>query len=387
MWESYVIPRPALETLAQGFAGQIQAGLGAPGQRVACLPSQVLRPRGPGLGQVAVLDLGGTNLRSALVTTAPGEAPQVTNLSRLSLGGPALASREAFFDLQAAQLAGVLAPSRPLGYCFSYPFEALPGGDARLLSWTKELAVPGVEGQLVGTLLREALGRRGLACGPLRVLNDTVAVLLAGTLGAPEVLTGATAEAGLIVGTGTNLAAFCPASLLTKVPAFEGAMAVNLESGNLDPSEFLGPADAALDRASEKPGRQLFEKAVSGGYLARLLLHELPQAGVGGAEGSGGLWRLACAPKTTEAQRDLARKLLERSADLVAAALLGLAQTLLPEGGTLQVTAEGGLVEGVPFYGQRLEESYRSMSGSRWKLALGRVSNANLLGSAAAALA
>ena len=25
----------------------------------------------------------------------------------------------------------------PIGYCFSYPTESIPGGDARLLRWTK----------------------------------------------------------------------------------------------------------------------------------------------------------------------------------------------------------------------------------------------------------
>jgi hexokinase len=385
MWTSYIISREALGALSGVFEQQLQEGLGAWGRQVACLPSQLLRAPTMPVGQAAVLDLGGSNLRSALVTVAPGQPPLVTGLTRCAIRGPALASREAFFDLQARQLAPVLGPGAPLGYCFSYPFEALPGGDARLLSWTKELTVPGVEGELVGDLLRQALGRLGLEAGPITVLNDTVAVLLAGTLSSAPAP--GTAQAGLIVGTGTNLAAFFPSALLPKVPAFSGLMAVNLESGNLDPSCVLGPADRTLDGASEKPGRQRFEKAVSGGYLARLLLAELPQAPLAPAEGSAGLWRLVQDEGAPQAQRALARCLLERSADLVAAALLALARTVLPGGGTLEVTAEGGLVEGVPFYGPRLEESYLSMSGSRWKLALGRVSGANLLGSAAAALA
>ena len=43
-------------------------------------------------------------------------------------------------------------------------------------------------------------------------------------------------------------------------------MAINLESGNFSPPH-LTTADDALDRASDNPGAQRFEKAVPGAWL------------------------------------------------------------------------------------------------------------------------
>src|SRR5262249_40502680 len=146
-----------------------------------------------------------------------------------------------------------------------------PDGDAVLLRWTKEVRVPGVEGAKVGVLLREHLCRHGVTPGPVFVLNDTIATLAAGSL-APEVVRRRTG--GLVVGTGFNMGAYLPVTLLEKLAAASAAwpsvlMAVNFESGAFSPPG-LGAVDAEVDLASVGPGAQRFEKAVSEAYLGRL---------------------------------------------------------------------------------------------------------------------
>ena len=145
--------------------------------------------------------------RSPSTGTAP---PWARSATRRSRARPAV-DRATFF----VELARLLAPDagrvRRIGFCFSYPAEVLPDGDAVLLHWTKEVHAAGVEGARVGEGLcrgLEQLGRRG----PFRVavLNDTVTTLIAATRD-PQT-EGCAGFVGLVVGTGSNMACFVPAA-------------------------------------------------------------------------------------------------------------------------------------------------------------------------------
>ncbi|MCC7386926.1 MAG: hypothetical protein IT384_34130 [Deltaproteobacteria bacterium] len=369
------LDRAALEDVRAALRGAVADGLAKDGAQVRALPAY-LPPAPAGLrGRALAIDCGGTNLRAAVVEL--GEADRL-------LAGPVTAkvptgrdgasvSRSVFFDAHAelaARLAG--AEGLPVGYCFSYPSQSRPDHDATLIRWTKGVRVEGVEGTAVGAGLRAALAARGLAPGAVAVLNDTVASLIAGSRGTPS----PERMIGLIVGTGTNMATFIDAGEIAKPHAsWRGSMAINLESGNFHPPH-LTAWDDALDARSENPSAQRFEKAVSGHYLPRLFQVIAPD---GAPESGEDLVRFAA----EQSERGtLARLLLDRSADLVAAALAAVADHH-PGEEPIGVLAEGGLFWSASGYRGRVAETLRMLGRP---LEIRRQADANLAGAAVAAL-
>ncbi len=376
----------ALARQREGFVRQLRRGLARDGQRIAALPAWLPRPT-PGLaGLAVVVDIGGTNVRAALLSLrADGghellAAPETAMVPGV---GDSSVSREVLFDTQAELVARLSPPAGiPLGYCFSYPARVLPEGDAVLLRWTKDIRVGGVEGERVGALLRTALERRGVQVGGIRVLNDTVAALLAGAGADPD---GRFEHAvGLVVGTGSNMASYLPAASIGKLSlgGSGGSMAVNLESGNLELCELTG-WDLQLDAASDNPGSQGFEKAVSGRYLPRLLtLATEGMAPLDSALAAGAL--VALRDQDHPRYGELAGAILDRSSDLVACGLAALLDCLGP--GRCQVVAEGGLFWNAPNFRARVEATLAALLGDSERVRIARIADANLVGAAVAAL-
>ena len=253
--------------------------------------------------------------------------------------------------------------------------------DARLLRWTKGIDLPDVVGTLVGQGLREALS----AVEPLdvRVLNDTVAALLAASLvghgGAPNAV-------GLIAGTGTNMACYTDAAhapKLTKTGAV-GRMAINLESGNFHPPH-LNEADEIVDRGTLAPGQQRFEKAVSGFYLPFIYQAANPQrTGFDPQAGTQALVEiLEREPGTDDAR--LATAIIERAADLVGAGLAAIISTYDP-GETTTILAEGSLFWRGPGFAERAQATLKALLPPGVEFRVERIAEANLFGAAAAAL-
>ncbi|MFH1531791.1 MAG: hypothetical protein ABIK09_13785 [Pseudomonadota bacterium] len=388
MWDQYRLTENQLTEVADLLAARVEEGLAAEGRELRCLPAWLARPRGGLSGEALALDAGGTNMRAARLRLAPGAATFLAGPA----GGPLPTGRDgpidaaAFFDPQAALLREIASGDLPLGYCFSYPAVVGPDRDAVLLRWTKEVRVEGVVGQPVGALLREALLRAGAPQRGVTVLNDTVACLMAGaTLPAAGDADG---MIGLIVGTGTNMATFFGRDRLTKLGAGHGGpdpMAVNLESGNFTPA-CLTETDDRLDAGSETAGTQRFEKAVSGVYLGKLLASEIPGLQGVAARGAAAVTALRDQPAAPPLVRELATALLDRSADLVAAGLAGLARLLVPHGGTLLLQAEGGLFWGALGYAVRVDQTLGRLLGDGTTVTIHSMENANLIGAAVAAL-
>ncbi|MBT9587419.1 hypothetical protein IV102_29020 [bacterium] len=367
-----------LNDIRRELVARLREGLLQDGQQVACLPAYLEPPR-PGLqGQALVVDAGGTNVRAALV-----ELGEQARVGQGPLSGVLPDGRHApvdagqFFGFQANLLRQLnVSLELPLGYCFSYPARVEPGGDARLLHWTKGIHVSGVVGQLVGQALRAAMGSPGKA----KVVNDTVACLLGGAFWAgsdyPNYI-------GLIVGTGTNMATFLPAASVPKLAAgWQGPLAVNLESGNFHPPH-LHEADDQIDQASDNPGQQRYEKAVSGFYLPQLLQRLCPHLNLPTEATSEVVVERADRPGD-EATSLVARWILRRSADMVAAGLAAVTD-ILPTG-AVAVQAEGGLFWKATGYAARVEETLSRLIRPGRNFAILHGNEVNLIGAAVAAL-
>jgi hexokinase len=350
-------------------------------------------------GKAIVVDCGGTNIRGALVELdGEGRAHVIARSKEARVRDVERRIREDgdesgnhFFDAQAELVAGVAAHANeplPLGYCFSFPAAVEGNGDARAIALTKDIEIPGVVGTLVGGRLARALEARGVRVESAMVENDTVACLIGGASTVAH--EDRSRFIGLIAGTGTNIAGFFSADQSPKIAraGWTGKMAVNLETAQLEP-RHLTRFDDEIDRASQHPGSARYEKALSGRYLPYLLKAIVPDAPFHPEEGTAAVVRIRDDPQQDQGTRQIARALLDRSADLVAAGLAAVFEHYGP-GPEIKVLAEGSLMWKTPGYAGRvahtLAKLLRSRDGVTRDFSILRLEDPNLAGAAAGAL-
>ena len=389
-----------LTATARAFFRKVMDGLAGKDTEIRCLPVY-LHPRlRKTRGKAYVLDLGGSNMRAAVVSITANGPELATPVKQVEIPwqrGKAF-PLDQYLSLQAKILSQVVQPETcPLGYCFSYPARSLPGGDAELISWTKGISVPGTRSQRIGQMLLDHIEARQSEIKISRavVVNDTVASLFAGLTGPVT-----DAYAGMVVGTGTNMATFFPSKEISKnlpVQMPGTAVPVNLESGNFTPP-FLTTWDEQVDGASENPGQQRFEKAVSGIYMGRIFKAVFPESRFPENAGTAVLLDFIDRQGGPQRYREVINAILRRSSMLVAAQLAGLAlvhQQFIPGFRKIKIVAEGGV-----FWGRGPDALVYADSVRKWlatvmgklpcssvEIGFERVAQANLVGGAIAALA
>ncbi|XP_062307276.1 hexokinase-2 isoform X2 [Osmerus eperlanus] len=264
------------------FRREMDKGLGRdtnPTAAVKMLPTFVRStPDGTEKGDFLALDLGGTNFRVLLVKVSDNgkQKVQMENQIYVIPEGLMRGSGTELFDHIAECLAnfldklGIKDKKLPLGFTFSFPCQQNKLDESILVSWTKGFRSSGVEGQDVVSLLRKAIARRGdFDIDIVAVINDTVGTMM--TCGYDD----HHCEIGLIVGTGTNACYMEEMRHLELVEGDEGRMCVNMEwgafgdDGSLD--DLRTDFDREIDAGSLNPGRQLFEKMISGMYMGELV--------------------------------------------------------------------------------------------------------------------
>ena len=301
--------------------------------------------------------------------------------------------KDEFLNILGKLIASLEPPAGlPLGYCFSYPTDSTTDGDARLIKWTKGMAVENTIDEKVGHMLIEHIAAYTppIECSGVTVVNDTIASLMAGT-----VVEEADGYIGLIVGTGNNMAAVLEPAEITKLPQdlnWTAPLPVNFASGNFTPP-YLTQWDDKMDAGADNPHHQRFEKAVSGVYLASLFKTAMPEASLDPATGAKGVVDIAYnSDIATAAERRLALQILTRSSQLAAASLAGVVVLLhdMHPRNSVCIVAEGGLFWGDPNYQSRTSKTLQSLlaeSGlGHIKVNIVSVENANILGSTVSAL-
>lgn len=265
------------KALLEAFLDEMEAGLRGEGD-LPMLPADLRLPDGAIRNvEVPAFDVGGTNTRSARIRFGSDGAATVGGLLCGHMpGSQGFVSHAEFYRILCDVLTPNVRPGETLGYCFSYPVDEA----GRLLYWTKGIQAEDIVGTNVRDGLADALAARGLPGCEVRVLNDTVATLLAVyALAGTEDCAGAV---GFILGTGSNTAYAERAERIAKRPGLApGFVPVNCESGNF--SRFpRSTFDEAYERASGT-GRGLWERSMSGvnlGALGTLILRGAAQAGL-----------------------------------------------------------------------------------------------------------
>ena len=358
---------------------------------------------------VAVIDAGGTNFRTALVTFENNKCI-TTMISRSGMPGvEEPVSWDEFISTVADKIEPMMPFTDSIGFCFSYTAEITPGMDGKVICIDKEVVVYGCEGKLVGQSLVEELERRGYPGKKVVVLNDTVAVQLGGM--AKHIEDGYSAAIGQVSGTGSNTCCTVPGELIKKLGNNTRNMIINFEIG-MYAGLPQGYFDRLLDRQSHNPRSKIFEKMTAGVYLGELCRMMLIQASADGylSKEAGmkaremdkidssvadawacniQLGELAENQEQQEFIAGIARYLFERSAYLMC---INLAAMLLLTGAgkeeTAAVYAEGSLVEKSTYYRPELErliEKYiQKKMGRKFQFILEH--ETTIAGSAAAAL-
>ena len=243
------------------FLSEMEKGLRGEDSSLRMIPTYVgVNGRIPQGAKAAVLDAGGTNFRSAIVSIPP----KVEDKKNQPMpGAKSDVSEDDFYAAFADELKRVApkATVKKFGWCFSYNCDATPDLDAKLNCWTKGIRAPEIVGQYVGKELLKRLGG-----GEIAIVNDTVATLLAAK--ATEGDKTYSSYLGFILGTGTNTAYVEKTANIAKLSGLDpdGSMIINAESGSfnkLKQSAF----DAAMDAKQIDPGHTPLEKMIAGGYL------------------------------------------------------------------------------------------------------------------------
>lgn len=224
---------------------------------------------------VIVIDAGGTNFRSCLVSFDEKGAFSISDFKKTKMPGVEKElSRREFFDAVADNLEYLKNKSDRIGFCFSYSMEITKDGDGIATAFSKEVKIPEVIGCKIGETLVETLRSRGWnKIKKIILLNDTEAALLAGKAAAKNG-TEFSSYIGFIFGTGINGAYIQPE--IEKTEKYDGIkkQIIVCENGKCDKIP-LSDFDKSMDEKSFFPGQYLLEKQCSGAYLGPVALEML----------------------------------------------------------------------------------------------------------------
>uniref|UniRef100_A0A8C1HUP7 hexokinase n=1 Tax=Cyprinus carpio carpio TaxID=630221 RepID=A0A8C1HUP7_CYPCA len=280
-----------LRDIMARFRREMENGLGGdtnPTATVKMLPTFVRSiPDGSEKGDFIALDLGGSNFRILRVKVSHEKKQTVQMESQIYETPEDIihGSGSRLFDHVAECLGDFMEKQKikdkklPVGFTFSFPCAHSKLDEAVLLTWTKRFKASGVEGMDVVKLLNKAIKKRGVNI--MAVVNDTVGTMM--TCGFDD----QRCEVGIIIGTGTNACYMEELRHIDMVEGDEGRMCINTEWGAFGDDGTLEDIrtefDREIDRGSLNPGKQLFEKMVSGMYmgeLVRLILVKMAKEGL-----------------------------------------------------------------------------------------------------------
>ncbi|NWV94033.1 HXK2 protein, partial [Machaerirhynchus nigripectus] len=243
---------------------------------VRMLPTYVTHtPDGTERGDFLALDLGGTNFRVLVVRVTEEGISMASEIYVIPVPimqgtGERLFDHiiDCIMDFQTKQ--NMMTQTLPLGFTFSFPCQQMGLDKALLLTWTKGFTASGCVGQDVVQLLRDAARRKqhsGLQV--VALLNDTVGTMMSCGYDDPK------CEIGLIVGTGTNACYMEEMRNVGTVEGDEGRMCINMEWGAFGDNGCLDHLfthfDRVVDETTINPGKQRFEKLISGMYLGEIV--------------------------------------------------------------------------------------------------------------------
>lgn len=284
-----------VQELCYRILHEIRRGLAKdthPKANVKCFVTYVQDlPNGNERGKFLALDLGGTNFRVLLIHLQENNDFQMESRIYAIPQHIMIGSGIQLFDHIAECLSNFMAEHNvyaerlPLGFTFSFPLRQLGLTKGLLETWTKGFDCAGVVNEDVVQLLKDAIARRGdVQIDVCAILNDTTGTLMSCAWKNHN------CKIGLIVGTGSNA---CYVEKVEEAELFDAPdnrkphVLINTEWGAFGDNGALDfvrtEFDNDIDSHSINPGKQTFEKMISGMYmgeLVRLVLAKMTQNGI-----------------------------------------------------------------------------------------------------------
>lgn len=307
-------------------------------------------------GTIQAIIIGGTNYILATQIIHQNGTKEI--ILKKSGKLPLLSSRKILADFFRKHLD---IHAQAIGINFGFPLEPVIGSygelDGSLLYGTKEHTFTGLDesiGELVKSLAPNKI--------KVSVANDTVCLSLSGN---------GSENGSLVAGTGFNMCLV--------IQNKNGKTLVNLESGNFN--KFIpSPILQKIDAESEMPGAQLFEKAISGKYLALYFNEKIKER------------NLTIPPLSTSQElselsheihediaRDLARAIISRSAFLVGTAIAGVYEFYnRPQ--TLTLIGEGSLLWDGWQYLDNIQKQLNKLSIPQGAVTIKHIKNSSING-------
>ena len=206
---------------------------------------------------VTVIDIGGTNVRSAAMTIGPHGISRIGEVHSFLTPGVVRETDTAHFFREIVEGVRKDLVSDEVGICFSLATIPQRDRDAVMVAGGKQIRITDMLGRRVGESFAQAMTDLGIERKPrITVINDTVAAALGGRT--PEQDCGS--YIGFIYGTGINMCYREPTGewINTEVATYAGFPA--------------GDIDDAFDAGLLDPGGDRLEKMVSGGYQGGLMM-------------------------------------------------------------------------------------------------------------------
>lgn len=237
-------------------------------------------PDGSERGKILAVDLGGTHYRVLEVELEDKDNVKINSKIFVVPETVRIGEGEQLFEYLAKcvvdflKLRGLHQPhlSLAMGFTFSFPCQQMSLNAAKLITWTKDFRCADVVGTDVVSGLQSAINKHCVAnVQVMSLVNDTVGTLMTCAYKYDSCYIGA------IFGTGTNA---CYVEKLDRVQKWKpdergpSQVIINTEWGALGDHgclDFLRTEyDKQIDKASRNPGKQRFEKMISGMYLGEL---------------------------------------------------------------------------------------------------------------------
>ncbi|XP_075716164.1 hexokinase-3 isoform X2 [Rhinoderma darwinii] len=280
--EPFIMTQATLKEIQKRMRKEMDKGLQKctqPEAIVKMLPTFVrATPNGTERGEFLALDLGGTNFRVLYTHVGirneggvqmisktfalPTEIIQGTGEELFNHIVDCISEFQKENNLQGKRL--------PLGFTFSFPCKQSSLDQGILISWTKGFSASGCVGEDVVRLLREAaIRKQNSDFYVVALVNDTVGTMMSCGYDDPA------CEVGLIVGTGTNACYMEEMKNVELLDGDDGQMCINMEWGAFGDNgcmkDITTTFDQDVDNRSINPGKQRYEKMISGMYLGEIV--------------------------------------------------------------------------------------------------------------------
>ena len=244
----------------------MERGLTSGGAEEAMIKAGSAAVRTINTGESAiVIDAGGTNFRSSLVTKTESGI-EISDFEKTKM--PAIdreLNKHEFYKAIADNIARLKDRADKISFCFSYAMAITEDGDGKIIRFSKEVKAPQAIGTYLGKELLAELKMQGWKkIKKINVLNDTTALLLSSFVDSSHTSSWSS-QLAFILGTGMNSAYIHNKKIIvTECGMFS----------NLSQSDF----DLKVCKKTTLPQQSLLEKMSSGAYLGEIAFEMIKSA-------------------------------------------------------------------------------------------------------------